>query len=314
MVAPAADPMANRLLRFAQLAHEVAQDAIPERAHRFAPKRYTQPQLLACLLVKEYLRLDYRTAQETLEVSDGLRDAIGLTVVPDYSTLWRFAHEKATDDVVATALVETGRRFKASGHDPPPGPPLVAIDSTGMFCGHASRYFDQRRRKGSTSTLSRARCRDNSHSSVIPPPTLILHGSGAGTATPSGIELSRATRSAASCSDRTLIATSPPKLKCCHSSRLKVSGVWIRAMAAGTCSASHTASRALLTLSTSPAGSVPGSNNHTSRTAALRPFGLTGPRGWARNTRAVTLGSSHITVRSVWVRTTSRWVSWKTRA
>lgn len=182
MVAPAADPMANRLLRFAQLAHEVAQDAIPERAHRFAPKRYTQPQLLACLLVKEYLRLDYRTAQETLEVSDGLRDAIGLTVVPDYSTLWRFAHEKATDDVVATALVETGRRFKASGHDPPPGPPLVAIDSTGMFCGHASRYFDQRRRKGSTSTLSRARCRDNSHSSVIPPPTLILHGSGAGTA------------------------------------------------------------------------------------------------------------------------------------
>ena len=144
--------MANRLLRFAQLAHEVAQEAIPERAHRFAPKRYTQPQLLACLLVKEYLRLDYRTAQETLDASDGLRDAIGLTVVPDYSTLWRFAHDEATADVVATALVETVRRFKASGHDPPPGPPLVAIDSTGMFCSHASRYFDQRRRKGSAAT------------------------------------------------------------------------------------------------------------------------------------------------------------------
>ena len=144
--------MANRLLTFARLAHEVARDAIPERAHRFAPKRYTQPQLLACLLVKEYLRLDYRTAQETLEASDGLRHAIGLTVVPDYSTLWRFAHDKATADVVATALVETVRRFKASGHDPPLGPELVAIDSTGMFCGHASRYFDQRRAKGSTST------------------------------------------------------------------------------------------------------------------------------------------------------------------
>ena len=144
--------MANRLLTFARLALEVAQDAVPERAHRFAPKRYTQPQLLACLLVKEYLRLDYRTAQETLEVSDGLRDAIGLSVVPDYSTLWRFAHDKATAEVVATALVETVRRFKASGHDPPPGPALVAIDSTGMFCGHASRYFDQRRRKGSTAT------------------------------------------------------------------------------------------------------------------------------------------------------------------
>jgi hypothetical protein len=139
--------MANRLLTFARLAYEVAQRALPDRAHRFAPERYTQPQLLACLLVKEYLRLDYRTTQETLEVSDGLRDALALSVVPDYSTLWRFAHDKATADVVAAALVETVRLFKASGHDPPPGPPLVAVDSTGLFCGHASRYFDQRRSK-----------------------------------------------------------------------------------------------------------------------------------------------------------------------
>ena len=87
--------MANRLLAFAQLAHEVAREAVPERAHRFAPKRYTQPQLLARLLVKEYLRLDYRTAQETLEASDGLRGALGLTAVPDYSTLWRFAPSSA---------------------------------------------------------------------------------------------------------------------------------------------------------------------------------------------------------------------------
>lgn len=151
--------MANRLLSFARLAHDVAREAVPERAHRFAPKRYTQPQLLACLLVKEYLRLDYRTAQETLEASDGLRDALGLTAVPDYSTLWRgpvtvhLAHDKATADVVATALVETVRRFKASGHDPP-GPPVVAIDSTGLFCGHASRYFDQRRSKTATATYA----------------------------------------------------------------------------------------------------------------------------------------------------------------
>ena len=54
--------------------------------------------------------------------------------------------------MVATALVEIVRRFKASGHDPPPGPPLIAIDSTGLFCGHASRYLDQRHRKGSMST------------------------------------------------------------------------------------------------------------------------------------------------------------------
>ena len=156
--------MGNRLLTFAQVAHEVARRTLPERAHRFAPKRYTQPQLLACLLVKEYLRLDYRTAQEALELSDGLRDALGLTAVPDYSTLWRFAHDKATAPVVADALAETVRLLKrsgpGSGPDPPGGPPggppgpasLVAIDSTGLSCGHASRYFEQRRAKASPST------------------------------------------------------------------------------------------------------------------------------------------------------------------
>lgn len=45
--------MANRLLAFARLAYEVSSQALPERAHRFAPKRYTQPQLLACPQVKD---------------------------------------------------------------------------------------------------------------------------------------------------------------------------------------------------------------------------------------------------------------------
>lgn len=144
--------MPNRLLAFAQLAYEVAGRSVPDRRHRFAPKRYTQPQLLACVLVKEYLGLDYRTARETIELSGPLREAFGLTSVPDHTTLWRFARDGATPDVVATALVETVSRLKASGRQSGPDPPLIAIDSTGMYCGHASRYFDQRRAKGSAST------------------------------------------------------------------------------------------------------------------------------------------------------------------
>ena len=144
--------MANRLLTFATLAYEVAQGVLPDRRHRFAPKRYTQPQLLACVLVKEYLGLDYRTARETIEISGPLRDAFGLASVPDHTTLWRFARDGATPEVIATALAETVARLKASGRESGPDPPLVAVDSTGMYCGHASRYFDQRRAKGSAST------------------------------------------------------------------------------------------------------------------------------------------------------------------
>lgn len=101
---------------------------------------------------KEYLGLDYRTARETIELSGPIREAFRLSSVPDHTTLWRFARDGATPDVVAWALVETVARLKASGRESGPDPPLVAIDSTGLYCGHASRYFDQRRAKGSAST------------------------------------------------------------------------------------------------------------------------------------------------------------------
>ena len=99
--------MHNRLLAFARLALAVAERVPPEHAHKFAPKIYTQPQLFACLLLKEYLHLDYRSIEEVLEASDRLRRILRLRRVPDYSTLWRFAAEKVTPEVIEKALAET---------------------------------------------------------------------------------------------------------------------------------------------------------------------------------------------------------------
>ena len=79
--------MDNRLLVFARLARAVAERVVPNRASRFAPRRYRQPQLLASASVKEHLGLDYRTAEEQI-ASDGLRVALGLTRVQDHTTLW----------------------------------------------------------------------------------------------------------------------------------------------------------------------------------------------------------------------------------
>ena len=160
--------MDNRLLAFARLARTVAERTLPERAHKFAPKRYTQPQLLACLLLKEYLRLDYRTASELLALYDALQRTLGLGAVPDHSTLWWFARHKATPDVLAAALAETVallREAPASGPDPPeglPSPPptqaaCVAVDSTGFYTGRASRYYDQRREDTGTAPRRRRR-------------------------------------------------------------------------------------------------------------------------------------------------------------
>lgn len=145
----------NKLLTFTQLALQVAQQVLPERGHKFSPKTYTQPQLLACLLLKEFLKQDYRGIQELLEVSDGLCRALHLSQVPDHSTLWWFSQHKVTPQLLQEALAETVRVLERQG--PPDAPPSntkpkikpktdqVALDSTGLFLGQTSRYFAWRK-------------------------------------------------------------------------------------------------------------------------------------------------------------------------
>ena len=128
--------MDNRLLRFARLALAVAERVVPDRASRFAPRRYRQPQLLACLLLKEQLGLDYRAAEELISASDGLKSSLGLARAPDHSTLWWFTRHRVHPDLVAAALSETVRRV-----EPEPEPRRVALDSTGLWLSYTSWYF-----------------------------------------------------------------------------------------------------------------------------------------------------------------------------
>lgn len=146
----------NQLQAFARLALTVSRRVLPAHGHKFSPKTYTQPQLLACLLLKEHLRLDYRGAQDLLELSDGLREALGLRQAPDHSTLWWFAQHKVTPELLQQALAETVRLLE--GHDSPGGSSpgraqgkgsakQVALDSTGLFLHHTSRYYEWRARR-----------------------------------------------------------------------------------------------------------------------------------------------------------------------
>ena len=97
----------NQLQAFALPALTVSKRVLPAHGHKFAPKTDTQPQLLACLLLKEHLRLDYRGAQDLLELSDGLSAALSLRQAPDHSTLWWFAQHKVTPELLQQALEET---------------------------------------------------------------------------------------------------------------------------------------------------------------------------------------------------------------
>jgi hypothetical protein len=50
--------------RVLQVAYEAACQALPAHRHKFSPRKFAQRQLLACLVVKEFLRLDYRGLAE----------------------------------------------------------------------------------------------------------------------------------------------------------------------------------------------------------------------------------------------------------
>src|SRR2546421_7787298 len=55
-------------------------------AHKFSPKKFTQPQLFACLVLKTFLKADYRGVAEHLAEHSDLRSVLGLAVVPHFTT------------------------------------------------------------------------------------------------------------------------------------------------------------------------------------------------------------------------------------
>lgn len=69
------------------VAHAVAVEALAAYSHAFSPRKFTQHQLFAVLVLKEFMRCDYRKVTELLEECPDLREVIGLESVPHYTTI-----------------------------------------------------------------------------------------------------------------------------------------------------------------------------------------------------------------------------------
>jgi hypothetical protein len=136
-------------LTVARLALRAARDALPDYARRKSPRKFTQPQLLACLIVKEFLRLDYRGMHVRLAEWSDLREVLGLQRVPHFTTLCaasrRLLRKPLADTMLASilALCRKGNLLTKRSK-------LAAIDSTGLESRHVSAYFTRRcgRHKG----------------------------------------------------------------------------------------------------------------------------------------------------------------------
>ncbi len=109
--------------------------------HRCSPKKFTQHQLFACLVLKNSLQLDYRGVTALLTDSPTLVEAMNLTCVPHYTTLQKAAKRllglpTARRLLSATVRLHMKRRKRVA---------RSAMDSTGLECSAASGYFVRRR-------------------------------------------------------------------------------------------------------------------------------------------------------------------------
>jgi hypothetical protein len=129
------------ILCLARSAVQIARTQIPDYASKFAPKRFTQPSLLACLCLKEFLHMDYRSCEALLASAQELRTALGWHAVPDHSILWWCSRHQAKPRLLARALSETVRLFQRAAA---PRYRPVAVDSTGFARAPASPYYQPR--------------------------------------------------------------------------------------------------------------------------------------------------------------------------
>jgi len=113
----------------------VGRQTLPDHPHRCAPRKFTQPQLFACLVLKVFEGWDYRTTEQHLRDLPGLCDMLGLAHVPDHSTLHkaaqRFFGAAISERLLATSVRLTLRRPRQRRLIQ-----CAAVDGTGLESGH----------------------------------------------------------------------------------------------------------------------------------------------------------------------------------
>jgi hypothetical protein len=128
-------------LRVARQALAVGRRCLRTYAHKFSPKKFTQPQLFACLVLKTFLKTDYRGLAAHLAEHSDLRAVLGLEIVPHFTTPQKASRRLLRQRTARRLFRTTVHRFLRRRRRLK----RMALDSTGLDCGHASRYYIRRR-------------------------------------------------------------------------------------------------------------------------------------------------------------------------
>jgi len=80
-------PMGKSPKLLVRAALDVGGKVLPPYSHPNSPKKYTQAQLFAILVLREFFGMDYRLTQELLLEWEELREELGIKEVPHYTCL-----------------------------------------------------------------------------------------------------------------------------------------------------------------------------------------------------------------------------------
>lgn len=126
-------------VRFAEAAFEASIRVLPLYRTTRSKHIFTQPQLLATLLLMRFEDWTFRETEVRLLEHRELRRVLGLKSVPDYTTLYRFMKRldlKVLDQILAYTVSRLPARSSAGAE--------VAVDGTGLSSGSISTYFVKR--------------------------------------------------------------------------------------------------------------------------------------------------------------------------
>jgi len=112
-------------------------EAFSDYSHVYSPKKFTRPQLFACLVLKEFEKKDYRGIAQFLEDLPDLQQVLGLKSVPHFTTLQKASKRLLKQKHVRQLIELTARQIRGRSTRVK----YAAVDSSGFDAHHASRYF-----------------------------------------------------------------------------------------------------------------------------------------------------------------------------
>ena len=136
-------------------AYELAKRCMRPYSCKFSREDFTQPQLFACLVIREHQKKSYRGVEALLRDSLHWCKDIGMKKVPDHNTLWRAFHAIMGAARVRRMLDKLAQWMmldRLLGK-------TCSIDSTLYDTHHHSRHYEQRCRHYSSNDKKTANLR-----------------------------------------------------------------------------------------------------------------------------------------------------------